>query len=150
RARPIMVGPVVAGTDVLHPLRWVREAGDALTRSARLEQENGGVAAVHQAARDHATRRPGAHDHVVVTSGQRLAALSHTMMLNHSRSPLHSECRSGSMAGSRTPAQCKGRPLCSQGMVSGSLCRFLGGTYAVLSVLTRIRNCPGVTPIRRL
>src|SRR5215467_14703901 len=93
RARLITVGPVVAGTDVLHPLWRVREAG-ALAWSARFEQENGGVTTIHQAARDYATRRPGAHDHVVVTSGERLAALSHTMMLNHSRSPLHSECRS--------------------------------------------------------
>src|SRR5262249_9972338 len=85
RARLITVGPVVAGTDVLHPLRWVREAG-AFARSAGLEQENGGVGAVHQAACDHATRRPGAHDDIVVTSGERLVALSHTMMLNHSRS----------------------------------------------------------------
>jgi len=27
---------------------------------------------------------------------------------------------------------------------------FLGGTYAVYAVLTRVRNCPGVTPTRRL
>src|SRR5262249_36996449 len=86
RARLITVGPVVAGTDVLHPLRWVRKAGDALARSARLEQENGGVGAVQQAARDDAARRPGADDHVVVTSGERLAAPEFAMTFKHSRS----------------------------------------------------------------
>src|SRR5262249_5621884 len=61
-----------------------REAG-AFARSARLEQENGGVAAVQQAACDHATRRPGADDHVVITAGERLAAPGFRMMLYHSR-----------------------------------------------------------------
>ena len=56
-------------------------------RSACAEQEDSGVGAVHQAARDHATRRPCADDHVVVTSGERLAALNLTTMLHHSRSP---------------------------------------------------------------
>ncbi len=89
-ARLVTVGPVVGRADVLHPLRRVPEAG-AFSRSARLEQENGGVGAVHQAARDHATRRPGADDHIVVTVGERRAAPGLMMMLHHSRS-LPGEC----------------------------------------------------------
>src|SRR5262249_51349542 len=58
RARFVMIGPVVSRAEVLHPLRRVREAG-ALAWSARFEQEDGGIGAVHQAPRDHATRRPG-------------------------------------------------------------------------------------------
>ena len=49
--------------------------------SARLEQENGGVGAVHQAARDHATRRPGADDHIVIAAGERPDAPGLMMMI---------------------------------------------------------------------
>jgi hypothetical protein len=42
--------------------------------AARLEEENGGVGAVNEATRDHATRRPRADDHVVITASGRLAA----------------------------------------------------------------------------
>src|SRR5262249_7196458 len=58
---------------------------------AGLEQEDRGVGAVHQAARDHTPRRPGADDHIVVTAGERLAAPGLMMMLSHSRS-LPGEC----------------------------------------------------------
>jgi hypothetical protein len=86
RARFVAVGPVVSRADVLDPLRWIRDAVDAFVRCACLEQEDGGVGAVQQATRDHATRRPRADDHVVVTSGEHLAAPGLTRKLNHSRS----------------------------------------------------------------
>src|SRR5262249_62126848 len=69
----VRVRPVAGGAGVPPPRRGVGGAGDVSPRSARLEQEHGGVAAVHQATCDHATRRPGTHDHVVVTSGEHLA-----------------------------------------------------------------------------
>src|SRR5215470_1623406 len=122
--------------EVLDPLRRVREAG-ALAWSARFEQENGGVGAVHQAPRDHAARRPGADDHVVVTSGQRLAALSHTMMLNHSRSP-PPQCvlqwvdgrfaYTGPMQGPPTPFMGNGKRVAVP--ILGGTYGFLGGSYA--------------------
>jgi len=35
-------------------------------------------------------------------------------------------------------------------MVKGSLCGFLAELASVYSVLAGVRNCPGVTPTRRL
>ena len=72
-----MVGPVVGRAEILHPLRRVQEAGNAVAGAARLEEENGGVGAVEEAARDHATRRPGADDHVVVAFGEHTAGRRH-------------------------------------------------------------------------
>src|SRR5262249_1886098 len=63
--------------EVLHPLRRVREADDAVAGSTRLEEEHGGVGAVQEAACDHATRRPGADDHVVVALGEHMAGRRH-------------------------------------------------------------------------
>src|SRR5262249_31157727 len=54
-----------------------------LAWSIRFEQEDGGVGAVQQATRDNATSRPGADDHVVVISGERLAGLSLAMKFDH-------------------------------------------------------------------
>ena len=70
RTRFITVGPVVPRADVLDPLRRVRETFDIFNRPAGLEQEDGGVGAVHQAAHHDAARRPCANDHVVVTAGE--------------------------------------------------------------------------------
>src|SRR5262245_4010445 len=91
RARRVMVSPVVWRADVLHPLRRIPEAFDTFIRSAGFEHENGSVGAVQQAPRDHATRRAGADDHVVVTSVKYLAALNLTMNLNHGVSLLESQ-----------------------------------------------------------
>src|SRR5262249_47558920 len=120
-----------------HPLRRVREAGDAFAPSARFEEENGGVGAVHHAPRGHAARRPRADDHVVVTSGGRLAALRPPMMLNHSRSP-PPQCvpqwvdgrlaYTGPMHGPTTPFTGDGKRVAMP--ILGGTYGFLGGSYA--------------------
>src|SRR5262249_29074863 len=66
--------------------RRVREAVAAFTRPARLDQEDGGAGVLHQAARDHATRRTRADDDVVVTPGERLAVFGIAMNRTHGRS----------------------------------------------------------------
>src|SRR6516225_1252949 len=83
RARLVMVGPVVSRAEVLDPLRRVRETLDIFNRPAGFEQEDGGVGPVQQTTRDHAARGACADDHVVVTSGEHLAALNLAMKLNH-------------------------------------------------------------------
>jgi hypothetical protein len=137
RTRFITVGPVVPRADVLDPLRRVRETFDIFNRPAGFEQEDGGVGAVHQAPRDHATRRPCADDHVVVTSGERLAALSHTMMLDHSRSPLPQRvpqwvdgrfAYAGQMQGPPTPFMGNGKRVAVP--ILGETYDLLGDSYA--------------------
>src|SRR5262249_29769611 len=56
---------------------------------AGFEQEDGGVGTVQQTTRDHAARGACADDHVVVTSGEHLAALNLAMKLNHGQCLLH-------------------------------------------------------------
>src|SRR5262249_59442682 len=65
RARLVAVGPVVARAKILNPLRRVREAWDALPRSARLAAEKGNVGAGFEAGRGAATPRAPARGHAI-------------------------------------------------------------------------------------
>src|SRR5262249_47900628 len=90
RAWFVTAGPVVGRADVLHPARRVGDAFDPFFRAAGLQQQDRGVGPVHQAPRDHAPARPGADNHVVETSVERLVARFLTRNLNHGRSLLES------------------------------------------------------------